>query len=314
MFPAAYATKLYLTVGTHTYDCSDGDVLVTTPDGPVYLMYLSDEGLGTAPLTRFSERGPSQHGDTDIGMLLEPRIINYIFAVAAPNINDDSRHLDTARMLLMRRFPVRAPITLRYDRANGDVLQIDGYVQRGPQFGTTDREVGTWFQRFAVEFRMGDPTWYNPDLNTDTITEALWSGGLDVPMPVPFSVGSSVFDTSMAITYEGSWETYPRLRINGPITNPLIRHIELGLNLHFEGSITTGDYWDILLDSAPKSVVDSGGTSVIRYLLDPNDLSTFRLDADPDLADGLNTLALTGTGTSITTSLDITYTTRYIGI
>jgi hypothetical protein len=310
------ATRLTMIRGIHEDSLSDGTVLFTTEHGPVYFVYETDNGLGMPALVRFSERGPSQHGDTDLGFLLEPRSLSYIFGVFAPGTTMDSRYLDTARMLLLARFrPARDPISLRYNRANGDVFQIDGHFAEGMQFGSAERIAGTWYQRFSVNFKMNDPIWYGPYQEVVTFTNDLWTGGLAVPFSVPVPVGSSDYSHgSIPLFYDGTWETYPDLRINGPITNPTILHDELDLSLPFEGSVQQGGYWDILLSSGSKRVVDHEGNSVMQYLSDPNNLDTFRIAADPDLTSGINRIRMTGTNANALTSLRITYTNRYIGI
>lgn len=310
------ATRLTMLRGIHEDSLSDGTVLFTTEHGPVYFVYEIDNGLGMPSLVRLSERGPSQHGDTDIGFLLEPRSISYIFGIFAPGNIMDSRYLDTARMLLLARFrPARDPVTLRYNRANGDVFQIDGHFMDGMQFGSAERIPGTWYQRFSVNFKMNDPIWYSPYEESVTFTNDLWTGGLAVPAAVPLTVGASEYRSgSIPIYYDGTWETYPDLRITGPISNPVIVHEGLDLRLPFEGNVQQGQYWDILLSSGSKRVVDHEGNSVMRYLSDPNNLDTFRIAADPDVTSGINNISMTGTRANALTSLRITYTNRYIGI
>lgn len=297
---------------------SDGTVLLNTPDGPVTLLYIADDGLGMAPITRFSERAPAQHGDTDLGFLLEPRVVSYIFAIYAPP-TDDSRHLDAARMLLLKQFrPSRDAVSFRYDRANGDVMQIDGHFTGGMQFGSADREPGAWFQRFSADFKMPDPTWYDPTPMVFTLTNTNWSSGMPVPLVVPVAVGASDFNASQVIVYTGTWESYPALRITGPIRSPIITHTQLGLTLPLTANggatIGQGEYWDINLEGSFKTIVDSAGVSQMAYLADPNNLDTFRFAAVPDIADGSNTIVMTGAGSNGNTSLRIGFRERYIGI
>lgn len=314
MLVAPEATRLTMIRGDVEYPLSDGTVLFDTDDGPVYLYYIADDGLGMASVTRFSERGPSQHGDTDLGFLLEPRIVSYIFAIYAPP-TDDSRHLEVARKLLLRMFrPAASAATFRYDRASGDVMQIDGHFSGGMQFGSEDRQAGTWFQRFSVELKMSDPTWYDPDPVEITMTNSAWGTGFTVPTPVPTFVGSSAFDEQLEIVYTGSWDSYPRLRIYGPIRNPTISHIDLGLVLPFRVSINTTGYLDIDLASPTKTVTDEYGVSLMHTLGDPNNIDTFRLAADPDVIDGINTIRVVGSGTNAATKLVVTYSTRYVGL
>lgn len=307
-------TKLVMIRGATEYPLFDGSVIYNSSDGPVELYYIADDGLGMAPIIRFSERGPSQHGDTDLGFILEPRTISYIFGIYAPGIGD-SRHLDTARMLLLKQFrPSNDTVSFRYTRPNGDVLQIDGHFTGGMQFGSSEREPGTWFQRFSVDFKMSDPTWYVPTQQSYTVVNDVWTNGFSVPVAIPFYVGEPHFDFGQTIVYNGSWETYPVLTINGPIINPTITNQELELELPFTGSIEKNTYWRIDLSSGLKSVVNANGTSMMQYVSDPNNLDTFRIAAAPDVVDGINTIWMTGDGADFDTTLDIAFYERHIGI
>jgi hypothetical protein len=312
------ATRLTLIRGLSEYSLSDATVLFDTSDGPVYFVYEADNGIGMAPLTRFAERGPSQHGDTDLGFMLEPRSLSYIFGIFAPGNTRDTRHLETARMLLLQRFrPSLSPLSLRYDRANGDVMQIDGHFAEGMQFGSTERIEGTWYQRFSVNLKMNDPTWYNPTLHVSTATDDLWEGGTPVPMSVPTPVGRSRFIGTTVIEYAGSWDTYPTLRVTGPIHDFQIYNVageQDAFILPFSGFVPHGSYWDIILESGSKSVVDEDGNSMLAYLGDPNHLSTFRIVAEPDADGGINSITMSGYGANGDTSLQVTYTDRYVGI
>lgn len=307
-------TRLTLIRGAHEYSLNNGTVLFDTPAGPVLYFYLEDDGLGMPPLTRFAERGPAQHGDTDIGFRLDPRTISMIFAVYTPPIGT-AAYLEHARSLIIKMFrPSREHLSLRYNRSDGTIRQIDGHFAGGIVFGTQERDPANWFQRFNVDFKMSDPIWYDPTPTEITVENFLWEGGMPVPTPVPFGVGVSTFATSQTIVYDGSWDTYPTIRINGPITDPVLYHEELELTLPFHGTIAGGDYWDILLDSARKQVVDSSGVSMISKLTDPNNLDTFRISADPDVVDGINIITMTGTRITGQTTFVFSFYTRFLGI
>jgi hypothetical protein len=56
------------------------DTAVSISDGTLAEI-LDWDGLGGGDLTRQSSRGPMQHGDTDEGFLLEPRLITLVLGV-----------------------------------------------------------------------------------------------------------------------------------------------------------------------------------------------------------------------------------------
>jgi hypothetical protein len=183
-------------------------------------------------------------------------------------------------------------------------------------FGSEDRDPDNWFQRFAVDFKMNNPVWYDPVPTVTLARNPAWLGGngMQVPTPVPFGVSGSRLDGSVVIPYSGTWETFPTLRIQGPIVDPSLTHLQLGSVLSFKGALGPSDYWDIMLAASPKVMVDQNGVSILRYLNDPNDFNTFRLAPDPDVLNGSNTILFTGRQATGTTSLTVTYYNRYIGI
>lgn len=276
----ATTTRLSMIVEGNTFPMSDGTVLFDTDDGPVLLFYLTDGGLGMAPVERFSERAPSQHGVTDLGFRLLPRTVNFGFAIYAP-LTDDSRHLETARDLILRRFrPTNIPITFRYDRANGTIRQIEGFFTGGLAFGSEDRLPGTWFQRLAVEVRMPDPTFYDPaekaafiENNANPVPV-----GVLIPLTVPTYVRSGVLDNDWIFANDGSWETFPIIEIFGALRSPRIENLVTGEVLYLErSSIGDGDFYTIDLNSGVKSVRHSSGEDRTHELSDDSNLATFHL-------------------------------------
>ncbi len=307
-------TKLSMYRGAHEYALDSGTVLFTTADGPVMLYYLQDTGLAMPPLTRFADRGPAQHGDTDGGFRLDPRTASFIFAVHTPPVATPV-YLYQARSLLLSRFsPMRDPVTMQYIFGDGSIRRIQGHFLSGMQFASEERDPYNWFQKFNVDIKMNDPVWYDPTIYEVNVANSLWAGGFSVPLPIPFNVGISTFNTSQAIAYDGTWETYPDIRIYGPVRDPIITHTGLGLTLAFDGVINAGDYWDILLSASPKNIVDQDGASVMGNMLDPNDFNIFRFVPDPDLPNGINVLNVVGDRTTNATKYVVSYKKRYIGV
>lgn len=284
-----------------TYNLSDGS-----------LGYRAEEaGLGVAPLRRYSQRGPRQHGTTPTGFRLEPRIIQLAFAFSTLSW---SAHY-TRRDALMEIFtPDDIPISLRWTLPNGNVRQIDTLYNGGLDFATAG--LGGLLQRIAIELLADDPIFYDPAEQEETLTHDARTSGLEVPTPVPSFVGPSAFDEQIEVAYAGTWEAYPRLRIYGPIVQPTIMHEELSLSIPLtrmstdgtRASIPAHDYWDIELRGGLKTIVNSSGVSMIEHLADANDLTTFRLVGTT------NTIRMTGRDTNANTALEITYLDRYIGL
>jgi len=287
------------------------------------------DGWGLPPMHRFTSRGPQQHGETNIDFRLDPRIINLV----GGTVRDTQSSIADARRRLMGIFkPSNAAILLRWDLANGSVRQIDAFYSDGMslplghvtagrvssqnQSGQTPLYGEALYQRTAIELVCPDPTFYDPTAHVVTITNTSFGSGLTVPMPVPFSIGASSMNVSQAIAYDGDWLAYPVLRLIGPLTDPVIRNTTTGEVLDFTGAtINAGDYWDIDLGYAAKTVTDAAGTSQIGALVDGSDLATFHLAATPTAdAPYSNTLTLVAGGANSVSSLRVTYYSRFIGL
>jgi hypothetical protein len=287
------------------------------------------DGWGLPPMHRFTSRGPLQHGETNIDFRLDPRILNLV----GGTVRDNQAKMQAARSRLMGVFkPSNAAILLRWDLADGTVRQIDTYYSDGMsmpighvtagrissqnQSGETALYGEALYQRTAIELVAPDPTFYDPTAHVVTITNTSFGSGMPVPLPVPFSVGPSTMSVSQAIAYDGDWLTYPVLRLIGPLTDPVVRNTTTGEILDFTGAtINAGDFWDIDLGYAAKTVTDAAGNSQMAYLVDGSDLGTFHLAATPTAdAPYSNTLTLVAGGSNSQSSLRVMYYSRFIGL
>lgn len=314
----ALPTWLWAIVGGSLYDLTAGGIL----------WMEHGDGFGLPPMHRFTQRGPMQHGETNRDFRLDPRTITLAAGVDRPN---EAQIYDARRRLLGIFKPSNTPILLRWDLANGTVRQIDTYYSGGMtlpighaaagaissqnQSGQTPLYSQGVYQRTAIELTAYDPTFYDPTLQTAILTNTLFGSGLPVPMPVPFSVGGSIFGGSLNITYGGDWLSYPVLRLTGPLNDPVIRNTTTDELLDLTGaSISAGDYWDIDLSYAAKTIIDAAGVDQMGFLSDASDLATFHLAAADDAsATRVNTITLAATGASSVSQLRVQYYNRFVG-
>lgn len=286
------------------------------------------DGFGLPPLHRFSSRGPQQHGETDKGFRLDPRIITLVGGVVRET---DARMYDARRRLMGVFKPSNDPILLRWDLSNDTVRQIDTFYSDGMslpighaaagaisgqnQSGQTSLYSQGLYQRTSIELFAPDPTFYDPTLHTVTIGNTSFGSGLAVPMPVPFSVGSSVMGVTGTIAYDGDWLSYPALHLTGPLTDPIITNLTTAEVLDFTGStIDAGDFWDIDLRYGFKTIYDASGTSRVGSLADGSDLATWHLAASP-VADTpyTNQIRIFASGATSVSALRVSYYSRFVG-
>src|SRR5437868_14355923 len=81
-----------------------------------------EAGVSMPPLHRISRRGPQQHGQTDVGFRLDPRLIHLKFGILGA---DEGDMLDKRAQLLAIFKPRNAALSLRWALANGQTRQID---------------------------------------------------------------------------------------------------------------------------------------------------------------------------------------------
>jgi hypothetical protein len=269
------------------------------------------DGIGAAPVARIAERGPMQHGESDLGYRLQSRRI----ALALLARGGDDAAWFARRSALMSIFRSSdSPVRLRVSRDDGVVRQIDCYLtgtmEMAPEVGLSPR-----WQRVGIELLAPDPTWYDPVGVTEIF--ALGAGGqaMDVPLAIPWSVGASTINATRQVSYAGSWDAWPTVIITGPITNCVITNETMGDKLDFSGTtIGAGVSYTIDCRYGYKTVTRSDGANRVQDLTADSNLATFRVGAHPDVLDGINSFRVQGTGCNAATQVVLQFYTRYVGV
>jgi len=268
------------------------------------------DGIAAAPVARISERGPMQHGESDLGYRLQPRKI--ALALLARG-GDDAAWFARRNALTSIFRSSDSPLKLRI--TNGEMVrQIDcylnGVMEMAPEIG-----LSPGWQRVGIELYAPDPTWYDPTGASHSFT--LGGGGtLSIPLAVPMQVGSSVIDLSIQIQYDGTWDAYPIITAVGPITNLLIQNNALGDKLDFNGvTIAAGDSYVIDCRYGYKTVTrTSDVANRIQDLTSDSNLATFRIGAHPKPLNGTNSIRVAASGLTTASAIYIQYNPRYVGV
>ena len=277
-------------------------------DNADYLLTGID-GIGHAAVARISERGPMQHGESDLGYRLQPRHI----ALALMARGGDRAAWFVRRAEIMNFLRASdAPVQLRLARG-GWIRQIDCYLS-GEMAMAPDNRLAPLWQGVGIELVAPDPTWYDPA----PVTLQFDGGGGEattVPTLVPTMVGSSELSETRQIAYDGSWEAAPVVRVVGPIQGARIENTSTGEKLDFAGvTIAAGHWYEIDCRYGRASVIDDAGANKIADLSADSNLSTFAIRAHPDVLDGKNALRVAGTNISAATLVRLTYHERYVGV
>lgn len=301
--------RVYAVFGNTVFDLNRGD--------PAY--FEGEDGLGMADLHRLEERGPLQHGSTDRGYRLDPRIASYVFGVFGWTKSD----LWNKRDELLNIFRPVYTIVMKHELDNGLVRCLDCVFAGGLKMPAQDRHGGI-FQKVAITLKADDPTFYDPVAQAVTFNLAGGGSGA-VPSAVPMLVGTSTLNQDIVIEYAGSALSYPQLiRITGPITDCVITNLTTDEKLDFTGvTIAGSDYYDIDLRYGYKTVKDKAGANKLADLTDDSDLATWHLTAEKGgtLIQGpggewvcLNGIRVTGSSVTESTEVEMTYHNRYLGI
>jgi hypothetical protein len=268
---------------------------------------VQQDGVGLPPLHRISERGPQQHGESDRGFRLDPRIVLLVLGVTG-----DTMYVK--RDELVSRFKPRDdPIALRWTRDDGAVRQLDCFYIE--QMTLPSNVVSRYYMRVPAQFKAADPTFYDPDLEHVVFAITLGAEEFVVPLPIPWPIGAAVLDATTAINYAGTWRTYPIITITGPVTDCVVTNVTTGEKLDFTGvTIAAANVYTIDLRYGQKTVVNQAGTNKVADLTTDSDLSTWHLEAAPDAVGGVNSIHVTGTSGSAATGVTIEYYARYISL
>lgn len=295
--------RIEIIAGAETVDVSDIIEFVTA----------GSDGFGLPPIERLTEQSPEQDGVTDKGYRLRPRVLT-LRIQSLPDADANNADYWTLRDRLLRLFrPRQDALRLRRTVGAGLVRQLDVHTIDGGRFATKPGQAGISDEVFQL--MAPDPTLYDPTSQSANFNLGGGGDGFTVPMPVPVGVGSSSIDQTIAIVYPGSWLTFPLIRINGPITNPVITHQLTGDKLDFTGtSLAAAEWIEIDCSFAKKTVVDNTGANRIAALTNDSDLATFAILDDRLAPGGSNSIRVTGSAANSLSSVDMTYFIRYIGM
>lgn len=267
-------------------------------------------GVGAAEVRRLAQRGPMQHGVSDVGFRLEARELSMVLVFDAGSAALADAQRDALWAMLR---PTDEAMALRCTRDDGSIRQVDvhvsGMVDAPARAG--ERELG--IQRVGVRFVAANPIWYEPTQRHVTFETS--SAGLAVPMAVPM-VGAAFVAMNIvtALVYAGSFDEYPVITLTGPMTDAVLTNETSGDALDFTGTtIAAGDSYTIDLRYGYKTVTEDDGTNRLATLTNDSDLATWRLLAAPAAAGGVNNVRFVCDDATGATSVVLSYYRRYMG-
>lgn len=151
---------------------------------------------------------------------------------------------------------------------------------------------------WSVQLFAPDPRKLGAALSGSTLLPVT-TGGITVPLTVPYTINSTVVAGQVTLTNPGNEEGPVTMRIDGPCTGPVITHIGSGFALVFSSSLVLNAGEFLLIDMEARTVLANGQSSRSGYITSRG-WSQF----DP----GVNVWSFTATGYNTASMLTVTAT------
>lgn len=116
---------------------------------------------------------------------------------------------------------------------------------------------------YSLQLRAPDPLKYGPvRFATTGLSSVSGGAGLTFPLTFPLNFGLALGATPGVVTVPntGKASYFPRFRIDGPVTNPVVTLAETGDQIRVAGSVVAGQWLDI--DCRQRRVLLNGRVSL----------------------------------------------------
>lgn len=281
------------------------------PDGVEYMLsapvfVLQEDGLGMPPIEYVTQRGPAQHGETVKNFFLRPRIIQLIIRRSGCS-RVEYWNIRNALLGILRPGRVGATNsgTLRKFLANGGVRDLLVFTSEGPGFPSHNPDQwDQWSIQDTIRFTAYDPIARDPHLRTIAFQSGVIPGTF--PITFPYVIVSG-FGTVANVTNAGTWDSAPSIVIAGPIVSPTLRNLTTNEQLVLNYTVPAGRSVTYDLTYGNKTVFQDDGVNLIGYVSTDSDLGTFHLKP------GTNSIQVSGSGTTVASSITLQWYDRYIG-
>jgi len=276
---------------------------------------LGFDDVGLPPITRITQRGAFQQGDTNIDFRLNPRVFRIRGLIEASNVLE---HMQI-RNMLGRMFKVsNQASTLKYESSDGGEefisRAIDCYVN-GDLNISSDTTVG-YDVFYTIELRADNPLWYDPNQNVKYLTGTVVGNPTDIPAVIPRTYGTNGLDSSSTITYNGSFASYPVITVFGGdagLQNLTIANVTTNKVIYIT-SVPVNATYTIDLRYGYKTVVDQNGVNRITNVNPQSNLTTFAIVPDNSYSPLDNEIVVECDNASNNSSVTIYYYTQYTSI
>lgn len=101
---------------------------------------------------------------------------------------------------------------------------------------------------FAIGLVAPDPLKYSIEEHIASAKLPVTTGGLTVPITVPFSIDAVTVSGVVAVSNDGNYPVSPRILIYGPVDTPKVTNLDTGEILQVNLTLAPGEWIDLDLD------------------------------------------------------------------
>jgi hypothetical protein len=293
-------------------EAADG-LIYALNDGETRYVVTTIDNAGLPPVEYLTRRPYRSDRLIETGFRLNPRS----FSIAYQFMNECSRdeYWQARAALLNITRPNRGgalTVTITLEDGTRRAIRARALTPVFPAVPV--EEVNEWNFSEIVQFDAFDPTFFNPNF---TSTLVLNEPAEELVFPIHFDDDNIYFGAgsifgSMNIPYLGTWYSYPVITVTPPYQSVRIFHEQLNVAIEVLRNSSTES---LIIDLENGTIRDQDGNSVFNYVAPDSDLQGFRLEPDPIVANGDNTLIFTIPGAvNPATTVLVSYKERFIGI
>lgn len=198
--------------------------------------------------------------------------------------------------------PTNGDGRIRVTAADGSQRELFCRYSEGLE-GKEDRNFkGLIWMNIILVFHAFDPYWYD----SSTIVQTFNTGQPATFFPLfPLRLSSSTVFADISVDNTGDVETWPEWIITGPGTNIILRNLTTGELTNLQTTLGVGETLTIDTSPGKKSIKKSDGTNLFSTLTDDSSLW--------ELQSGINNIRIEMSNATNQSSVQLSYTNRYLG-
>lgn len=288
----------------HEIITEDGEVFDLT-DGYARFVLRTPTGMGIPELEQLTlQRG--QQGRLYRDYIVQPREL--IISVRYTSCSRDTYWSGRLALLNALRPNRGGELSYKITLGDGTSYFIKGVIAANP-FSNQPDGWDEWGYTEDLTIICNDPIWYSSDIVTvDINQESVDNLIFPITFPIEFEGNGSW--GARAINYTGTWYSYPTFTVDGPFSSVTFTHKQKQVAVQLNYSASSADV--VTFDIGNRLIYNSNGADLFSYLTSNTNLVDFRLEPDPVVANGRNTIAVDLTGSS--GGVSMSYYKRWIGI